>query len=161
MGHVNYLMDISRQPPGLLEPKAWDTALWPQHQPIRELCTSKSQTPCPSLTWASGMLCWNPWRSSGILSTSCPGLLACPCNKHCPSFPHLQVSAGGLYCTGASGPMCGLVTVALLGSRARGKRERAPKWTVRESRGQEYSTAFLILVLNPREVGLSSLPVLG
>ena len=39
--------------------------------------------------------------------------------------------------------------------------ERAPKLTVRDSRGQKYSTAFLILVLNPCEVGLSFLPILG
>ena len=70
----------------------WDTAQWPHHQPIRELCTSRSQTlGCPSLTWASRMFCWNPTGSSGILSTSCPALLACPCNKYF-SLPNSDVS---------------------------------------------------------------------
>ena len=59
-----------------------DSTLLPHHQPIRELCTSWSQTlGCPSFTWPLKMLCWTLSRVQGLGGHKLLFLLAWPGNK--------------------------------------------------------------------------------
>lgn len=61
-----------------------DTALFPPHQPIRELCESGP------LNLPLKALCWDPLESSGFLSTGCSRLLVWCLMKWMLHFPSPQ-----------------------------------------------------------------------